>query len=409
MPCKLPEPTLGPAAREVSVRGGSIVLGRVLAAAALAATGVLAFGPSAQASVAGLAQRTASFDDRVEAIAIRGTTVYVGGRFTHATDLSGHQVARNHLAAVDVTSGDLLPWNPGANRTVYALAVSGSAVYAGGDFSTVGGATRNRLAALDAGGGAVLAWSHRADDRVRALAVSATRLYAGGEFGSVDGAARNRLAAFSLAGGNLDGGWTPGADDTVFAISVAPAGERVYVGGMFPALNGSATHGYFGAVDPASGASDAAFRGRIRYKVSDVAATADAVYAAGDGSGGHLVAFRPDGTLRFPTVQTDGGAQAVAVLGGEVYVGGHYDNVCLTGNGTSGTGGGFSCTGAQVTRHKLFSVDAATGAVTDWNPGADSPLGVFALAADPGLGTLDAGGDFTRVHQRSQPHFAQFG
>jgi len=68
------------------------------------------------------------------------------------------------------------------------------------------------------------------------------------------------------------------------------------------------------------------------------------MYAAGDGSGGHLVAWRPDGSLKFPTVQTDGGAQAVAVLDGEVYVGGHQDNVCLTGNGTQGTGAASAAT-----------------------------------------------------------------
>ena len=384
------------------------MLRRVLVAAGLLA-GLFACIPAALASVAGTAERTASFDGRVETIAVRGTTVYVGGRFTHATDVGGRVVARSHLAAVDATTGDLLPWNPGANKDVYALTVVGATVYAGGDFSTAGGGARNRLAALDAGSGAALAWNHRADGRVRALDASPTRLYAGGQFTSVDGASRSRLAAFSLAGGNLDGAWTPAADDTVFAVRVSPAADRVYVGGSFPTLDGAANHGYFGAVDPASGDVDAAFRGRIRYKVSDVAVTADGVYVAGDGSGGHLVAFRPDGSLKFPTVQTDGGAQAVAVLDGEVYVGGHWDNVCLTGNVTGGTGGGFVCSGPQATRHKLLSVDEQSGAVTDWNPGADSPLGVFALAATPATGTLEAGGDFTRVHQQSHPHFAQFG
>ena len=101
-------------------------------------------------------------------------------------------------------------------------------------------------------------------------------------------------------------------------------------------------------------------------------------------------------------------APAVAVPDGEVYVGGHQDNVCLTGNGTQGTGGGFSCRGSQATRHKLFSVNATTGAVTARDPNANSPLGVFTLTASPAAGTVTAGGDFTLVGNRSQRHLALF-
>jgi hypothetical protein len=142
---------------------------------------------------------------------------------------------------------------------------------------------------------------------------------------------------------------------------VSPSGDRVYVGGRFETLNGTTQHGFAGAVDPVGGAIVNGFAGRVRYQVTALTVTG--------------------GSLKFPTVQTDGGAQAVAVLDGEVYVGGHQDNVCLTGNGTQGTGGGFSCNGARATRHKLFSVNATTGAVTGWDPNANSPLGIFTLAA----------------------------
>jgi hypothetical protein len=367
--------------------------------------------PAAQASVGAQPRPSVTFDGRVQILATSGTTVYVGGEFTHATDLGGNLVARSRLAAVDARTGALLAWNPRANKAVYAIAVDAArgTVYVGGDFSAIGTATRHRLAALDALSGAVSAWNHQADARVRALDVSASRLYAGGQFTTIDGASRNRLAAFSLADGRLDQAWTPAASDHVYTVKVSPSGDRVYVGGRFETLNGAAQHGFAGAVDPASGATVTGFAGRVRYQVTALAVTGDAVYAAGDGSGGHLVAWRPDGSLKFPTVQTDGGAQAVAVLDGEVYVGGHQDNVCLTGNGTQGTGGGFTCAGARVTRHKLFSVDANTGAVTGWDPNANSPLGIFGLAASPAAGTVAAGGDFTLVGGRSQRHFAQFG
>ena len=381
----------------------SLVVGLVIAWLA-------AVVPAAQASVGAQPRPSVTFDGHVQVLAASGTTVYVGGEFTHATDPVGRVVARDRLAAVDARTGDLLAWNPRANKAVYAIAVDAArgTVYVGGDFSTIGATTRHRLAAVDAASGAVSAWNHQADARVRALDVSASRLYAGGQFTGVDGAPRNRLAAFSLADGRLDQAWTPAASDHVYTVKVSPSGDRVYVGGRFETLNGATQHGFAGAVDPAGGGTVNGFAGRVRYQVTALAVTSDAVYAAGDGSGGHLVAWRPDGSLRFPTVQTDGGAQAVAVLDGEVYVGGHQDNVCLTGNGTQGTGGGFSCNGARVTRHKLFSVNAATGAVTGWDPNANSPLGIFSLAASQAAGTVAAGGDFTLVGGRSQRHFAQF-
>jgi hypothetical protein len=281
------------------------VLRRVLVVVAVV-TGMAASGAAAGASVPAAPRRAATFDGRIRVVAASGDTIYVGGHFTHATGLDGRTVTRNRVAAVDATSGALLPWNPNANHPVYALAVAGGAVYLGGDFSSVGGAARGRLAAVDAASGAI--------------------------------------------------------------------------------------------VD--------AFRGRVRYSIHALAATADGVYAAGDGSGGHLVAWTPTGALKFPTVQTDGGAQAVTVLGGEVYAGGHWDNVCPEGV-SQGTGGGFNCAGSALTRHKLLSVDEATGRLTDWNPGANSPLGVFGLTAAGG--TLAAGGDFTRVAGVARGHFALFG
>jgi hypothetical protein len=379
------------------------VLRRVLVVVAVVA-GMAASAAAAGASVPTAPRRAASFDGRVRVVAASGNTIYVGGHFTHATGLDGRVVTRNGVAAVDAVSGALLPWNPNANRPVYALAVAGGAVYLGGDFSSVGGSRRGRLAAVDAGSGAVLAWNHHANDRVRALDASESRVYAGGEFTTVDGAARSRLAAFPLAAGALDPAWQASADGVVRALEVAQG--RVYVGGDFPTLNGQAAHGYAGAVDPATGAVVDAFRGRVRYSIHALAATADGVYAAGDGSGGHLVAWTPTGAIKFPTVQTDGGAQAVTVLDGEVYVGGHWDYVCPEGV-SQGTSGNFNCAGTALTRRKLLSVDEASGRLTDWNPGANSPLGVFGLTVAGG--TLAAGGDFTRVGGAARGRFALFG
>jgi hypothetical protein len=380
----------------------------VVVAAVLLAAGMIVAGRGAGASVPAAPRRAAGFDGRVRAAVAAGGTVYLGGDFTRATDVDGRVVTRSRLAAVDAASGALLPWNPTADKTVYALAVSGGTVYLGGDFTRVGGAARTRLAAVAAGGtGAVQAWSHKADGRVRALAASASRLYVGGQFTAVDGAARSRLAAFSLSSGALDAGWKPAADGPVHALRVGFSGTRVYVAGLFARLGGDPAHAHLGAVAATGGAVDAGFAARVGFPIHALTTTATSVYGAGDGLGGQLGAWTTAGAAKFPVLETDGGGQAIAVIGPEVYLGGHFGNICPGGTHVDGAGRSV-CTGPGTSRRKLLSVDAAAGRPTAWNPQANSALGVFALAPVPG-GGLVAGGDFSQVGGSAFRHLALFG
>ena len=127
---------------------------------------------------------------------------YIGGKFTHVAG-----VARHNLAHITGT-GDLDPtWNPGANFEVVALAISGGTVYAGGSFTAAGGGsgttTRKYLAAFDSSG-AMTAWDPGANSSVNALAVSGGTVYAGGFFtqvgGTANGAVAQYLARFDVSG-----------------------------------------------------------------------------------------------------------------------------------------------------------------------------------------------------------------
>ena len=40
-------------------------------------------------------------------------------------------------------------WNPNANGTVLSIAISGSDIYAGGNFTSIGGLTRKNIAKLN--------------------------------------------------------------------------------------------------------------------------------------------------------------------------------------------------------------------------------------------------------------------
>ena len=347
---------------------------------------------------------TASFNDVGRVVVSAGDTVYVGGAFTRATDSSG-TVIRNHVAAVDAVTGQLRPWNPNADGAVLALAVSGTDVYLGGVFNNVGGVGRQGLAKVSAGTGAVRpGFVHTVPKAVRALLVQGGALYAGGSFGSVDGQSRARLAKFDLTSGALSPAWTPSAVGSVRALAADPLG-RILVGGSFTTLDGRADSAFLAALDAGTGAVSPGFRAAITYRVYALAVTADSVYAAADGPGGHLRAFGLDGSNRWD-LATDGGVQAVDVLGGTVFFGGHFDNACrLALLGTTG-----SCQAGMLTRHKLGAVSPA-GDLTTWAPQANSPQGVFAVESLPGSGTVAVGGAFTRFRAsgRVQPFFAIFG
>jgi len=120
---------------------------------------------------------------------------------------------------------------------VLALLALGSAVYAGGTFTTIGGASRNRLAALDTVMGLATAWDPSADDSVCALYAAGPVLYVGGAFGSLGNVARARAGAIELASGALTA-WNPSADGTVRALAIR---NRVaYLGGAFSHVAGLA-------------------------------------------------------------------------------------------------------------------------------------------------------------------------
>ncbi|MDF1629361.1 MAG: hypothetical protein P1U78_06130 [Alcanivoracaceae bacterium] len=167
----------------------------------------------------------------VLSLVVHGDAVYAGGRF----DQMGESVAdtgRAYLGALDRQDGTLLPWNPGADGEVNALLSAGAVIYAGGNFSDVGGLSRQNLAAIDLTG-VPLVWNPGTNGSVDVLLADGSAIYAGGQFtfagGGVADTARAYLAAFDTDGDLL--AWSPAVDARVRSMTLL--GSDIYVGGDF--------------------------------------------------------------------------------------------------------------------------------------------------------------------------------
>jgi hypothetical protein len=156
-------------------------------------------------------------------------------------------------------------------------------------------------------------------------------------------------------------------------------------------------------VDATDGELDQGFRPSPPAVVHAIAVDSSAVYAAMGGQGGRAAAYSKSGKSRWVRV-FDGDAQAIAVLDGTAYVGGHFDRACSTGdNGAMG-----DCSDESSSRIKLASV-TPSGALGGWAPQANGIVGVRTIAVDPVQHTVAVGGDFTTIGGKTQKRYAFFG
>jgi hypothetical protein len=178
----------------------------------------------------------------VQALAVMGTDIYVGGQFNRAGAL---------------TVGNLARWNgttwssigTGTNGTVYALAASGSGLYVGGGFSQIGGVAAKSIALWNGTGWSSLGTgtANGVTGFIQALAVVGTDVYVGGRLTQAGGAPVLNLAKWN---GTAWSGLGTGANNTVSALAIS--GGRVYAGGTFTAVGDeSKVMNYFGIYDPA--------------------------------------------------------------------------------------------------------------------------------------------------------------
>ena len=381
-----------------------------LAVAALAGAALMAFPAAAAARLATSPAATWQAKGSVSAIAVAGSVVYVGGDFSSVVAPRGSKLAprpRHNLAAFDLVTHKLLGWRASTDGPVNALAIHGTRLYIGGSFTQVNGRKHLRLAAVSLGRGRLARWHAAADAAVRALIATRTRLYVGGEFHRLAGGDRHRLGAVSIGTGRLVRSWHPVVSGPVRALALSPRGSRLFVGGDFKTVSTVASR-HLAAVSTRSGAASRSWPLHPDYPVLALAVRRTSLYVGGGGNGGQLAAFALPSARRRWTQLTDGDVAAVTVFRSTVYAGGHFDNVCV---GNKGSGNPLTCADPLL-RRKLFSASTLSGKVSSWAPDANSPLGVRALHA--GRRSVEAGGYFTAFRPGmtgpliSQKGFAEF-
>jgi hypothetical protein len=202
----------------------------------------------------------------VNALALIGDMLYVGGGFNQAGT-----VAANNLARYNVATGTWSVPNGsvgGFSRpTVYALAVYGSDLFVGGHFTTAGPVAARFVARLDtltdtwSTLGSGVKWSNDEYTEVDSLATAASGVYVGGKFTSAGGVSAPGFARWtgSLAAGDVTpekGGTVQGPQGLAIQFPAGAANEGLLVRltgltepskplpttvGLLRAFNGAAT------------------------------------------------------------------------------------------------------------------------------------------------------------------------
>jgi len=286
----------------------------------------------------------------VNDLLISGTTLYV--TLSNSSVTIGGQT-RSYLAAVDTTTNtnNTTSWNPNPNSLVYAMVVSGTTMYVGGQFSTIGGQSRGRIAALDTSTANATTWNPGSILSVYALALSGTTLYVAtgsNSSNTIGGQSRIGLAALNTTvDTNNATTFNPGAP---YAQTLALSGTTLYVGLQI--------------------ASAVSVGGQVRYGLAAIDTTIDTNNA----------------TSWNPNTNSSGVANALAISGSQVYAAGTFTTVGI------------------VTRNNIAALDLTTGAPTSFDANSSGTVNMLAKLAN----TLYIGGSFSTIGGQSRVGIAAF-
>jgi hypothetical protein len=178
----------------------------------------------------------------VNAIAVRGSEVFVGGEFTMSTaGGTAFNIARWDGTTWRNMGGCCMAGTIG-NFFVNAIAIQGSDVYVGGSFnlSILGGGTSHNFAKHDGVGWVSVGGG--VNNRVNSILILGADIYIGGRFTSAGGVPVSRIAKWDGSTWSNVGGGVLGSGTTFSVSALAAIGSDVYAGGSFTNAGGVVTN-----------------------------------------------------------------------------------------------------------------------------------------------------------------------
>ncbi len=340
--------------------------------------------------------------------------IWIGGHFSQILDTSGTGVAAaGGLAPFDDTTGALdtsvhIPIVSGGSATVFDLSLgSNGNLYMAGSFTAVDGATRHNVAAIDPTTGNLLPFAPKGVAKASSILATPSAIYVG----------TGKLLSFQLSGAKTAGYAAPLAhiDATIRAHTtiaqfrdIAEAGSTLVAACQCDSMddaNGTG-HPVKAVVEVDANTGDL-----LSWAPANLPATSAAfgislivqnsiVYLAAGGNDFTAAYDFSTGHQQWKT-DTSGSSQAIAMYQGDLVIGGHFDWTASPSSGACGDNNhpNTSCYHTP----KLAAMNASTGAVillsgNPWNPGICCKYnGVWVVLPDANGTQLHVGGEFTKA------------